>query len=125
MNAGRLRHRPVFEKKTITYTGDVRTETWAPDTSFSSDGSIAAEAVRLSERVARFAIYHRDTIGPETHRILFWGSRWTITSAVRGDGRDYNALFIESDFSDKIEVTHLQSETREHLDGLPLIQTPQ
>ncbi len=78
-----------------------------------------ADAERTTEQNATFIIRYRSDIGPESHRIIWDGSIWTIVSAVHD--RKRTMLTISSDFSDAIEVTNFQSTEREFIDGLPVV----
>jgi head-tail adaptor len=75
-----------------------------------------AEAIRNSETSIRFTIHYLDGITSDSHRVIFEGSYWTITNAINDQRR--TMTIIDCDFSEKLEVTHLQSTTREFIDGL-------
>jgi head-tail adaptor len=114
MQAGRLSDLLVFQAKTRTTLNEIVTITWSG--AFQEWG----EAERLNEQACRFTIRYRSGITPDSHRILFFGAYWTITSVVQD--RRHTALLIDCDFSDLIEVTHMQSEVREYIDGLPVLR---
>ncbi len=116
MRAGELRERIQFEEKVISYVGEVEYETWTNP--FSRPGV----AERISEQNARFTLRYRADIRPDTHRILFFGAIWSITN-VLPDPRK-TQIIIDCDFSAKVEVPHLQSTTREYIDGKPIVAPP-
>lgn len=117
MNAGTLTDLVVFERRTLTENAlGQMVETWAVDFSAYADVS------RSSETAARFTIWFKEGISAPTHRVIWEESIWTITSAVHDRRR--TATTIDSDFSAKVEVTHLQSTEREFIDGLPIVQPP-
>lgn len=120
MNAGRLRDLVTFQRRVLTTNAlDQEVESWADD--FQE----WAEAQRVSETVCRFIIRYRThtdgtQISAKTHKIIFDGAVWHITSAVH-DGKR-TQLTIDCDFSMMLEATHLQSTEREFIEGLPLLQ---
>ena len=118
MRAGRLSDRLLFQKKVLTLVGGQYVESWPDDLSFTLYG----EAQRQSETNCSFIIRYRPNIRPDTHRILFFGAIWNISDVI--PDRKHTQLTITSDFSSMIEVTHLQSTTREFIDGLPLVEPP-
>jgi head-tail adaptor len=119
MNAGRLAELVLLEKKTITLDErGGKVESWAPDPA-TPGGMVSAETTRVSETAARFVLRYRTDIRPGAHRIVFWNARWNVTDVVPDPRRD--VITIDSDFSEKIEVTHLQSDTKEWIDGLPVV----
>jgi hypothetical protein len=110
MMAGRLRDRVALEIRTG--------ETWSPDPS-TMGGLVWMEATRVSETAARFVLRYRPDIRPDTHRLVYWNARWNVTDVVHDQRRDMTT--IDSDFSEKLEVTHLASPTKEWIDGLPVV----
>ncbi len=121
MRAGLMNQKITFQAKTITVAqdddgSDVNVITWAD--AFSEWAAVE----RLSEQVSRFTIHYRAGIRPNTHRIVFEDTYWTITSAVP-DSRHID-LMIDCDFSDQVEVTTLESTTREYITDVPLVRTP-
>lgn len=114
MMAGRLSDLLVFEARTVTVVNEQNVISWT--TGFTIKG----EAQRSSETLARFIIRYRPGIGPDTHRIIWDGAIFNITSAVHN--RKRTMLTIDCDFSMMVEVTHLQSTEREYIDGLPVVR---
>ncbi len=79
-----------------------------------------ADVERSSETNARFEIDYHEGLSAKTHRIIFDGAYWQITSVVHD--RNRRSTLIECDFSQMIEVTSLDSDAeREFIVGLPLI----
>lgn len=121
--AGRLKDLLVFEYKTITLNANgQQVPSWG--TGFDEWG----EAQRQSEQNCRFIIRYRETasgdrITAANSRIIYDGSIWTITNSVPDHKR--SMLIIDSDFSQLVEVTHMQSTEREYIDGVPLIRPPE
>lgn len=119
--AGRLTDLLRFELKTITTNANgQKVSTWG--VGFDEWG----EAQRQSEQNCRFVIRYRDIsprTWPDSYRILMFGAIWTIASAVPDIRR--TMLIIDCDFSAKLEVTHMASVTREYIDGLPIVATPE
>jgi hypothetical protein len=79
-----------------------------------------ATADRLTEEQCRFTIHYRGGIRPDTHRIIWSGAYWTITSSLMQNRN--TDLVLECDFSDLVEVTTLQSDVREYIEGVPLLR---
>lgn len=115
MRAGTLSDRITFQARSVTGEGETRAITYV------DAFTVAAEPQRTSETNCRFIIRYRSGIGPETHRIIWDGVRWNITSAVH-DLRK-TMLTVDCDFSEAIEATTLDSTEREYVDGLPLVHT--
>ena len=119
MNSGRLAERVVLELKTVTLDArGGKVESWGPDP-VTPGGLVSAETTRISETAARFVLRYRTDIRPDTHRIVFWNARWNVTDVVPDLRRDL--ITVDSDFSEKIEVTHLESDVKEWIDGLPVV----
>lgn len=118
MNAGQLRDRIHLQAKVETTNahGQVVT-TWG------AEFTVAAKATRFSEQTAQFIIRHRSDINVQTHRILHFGSIWTINNSIHDIKDDRTTL--GSDFSQLIETTHMTSVEREHIEGLPLTRPPE
>ncbi len=119
MQAGRLSDLLTFEKKIRTTNAlEQHVITWSTS---AATGTFTAwsEAARQSETSARFVIRYKEGITPDSHRILWDNARWLIVSVVHDRRR--TMTIIESDFSSMIEVTHFQSDVREYIDGLPVI----
>lgn len=96
MNAGKLRHRLVFQTKTVPEDQDdtgAPIEVWATDFtvwgSFQQLGSreFPLAQKRNAETTARFIIRYRSGIDPDKHRIKFQDRFWNITPPSSGDGR--------------------------------------
>jgi head-tail adaptor len=120
MNAGRLSKFVMFEKKVVTVDGQgLRHEHWELDTAIGNNGMLSAEPQRLTETNARFTVRYRTDIEVGFHRIVFWGARWNVVNAIP-DLRD-SFTVLESDFSEKIEVTSMDSEVKEWVDGHPTV----
>lgn len=116
MQSGKLSDLLVFEKKTVTGTGESYTTTWLEDFREWS------EAQRLSETSARFIIRYRSGITPASHRILWDDARWTIVNVIHD--RRSTMLSIDADISNLVESTDLNSETTEYLDAVPVLRPP-
>lgn len=118
MNAGELRDRIRLQPRveTVNAHGQVVT-TWG------TEFTLAAKATRLSEQAAQFIIRYRSDINVQSHRILHFDSYWTINNSIHDQKDDRTTL--DSDFSQLIEVTHLQSTEREHIEELPLTRPPE
>jgi head-tail adaptor len=119
MQAGRLSDLLIFEKKIRTPNAlNQQIITWS---SSAAQGTFTewAEVTRQSETAARFVIRYKEGITPDSHRITWDGVVWLIVSVVHDRRR--TMTIIESDFSSMVEVTHLQSDTRDFIDGLPVI----
>lgn len=108
--------RPVFWRRVITYNGD------QPAISYTEDFTAWADARRLTETSARFFIRYRAGIGPDTHRIVWDGAIWTITSAPHDKKK--MMITIDSDLSQLVEVTHMLSTEREFIEGMPVVRPP-
>lgn len=87
MRAGRLRHRLVFQVKTIPEAQDAfgaPKENWVDSFTvwgeFEPIGSkeFPAAQKRNSETTTRFRIRFRENIDPDKHRILFNAQTWNI-----------------------------------------------
>lgn len=118
LNAGRLRDLVPFELKTWTVNANGQNVgTW--DTGFSE----WCEVRRQSEQSCQFIMRFREGISPATHRALFFDSIWTIVNVVPDIRR--TMLIIDCDFSSLIEVTHMQSTTKEFIEGLPTVARPE
>lgn len=123
LNAGRLNELVVFQLKTITVNGlGQSVESWSD--SFNE----WSEVQRSGETSCRFIIRHRLTatserISAENSRIKYDGSLWTVINSIPDS--KHTMLMIDCDFSEKIEVTTLQSTEKEYIDGLPQIATPE
>jgi hypothetical protein len=110
-----MSERLVFERQ----TGPI---TWVQD--FVEFGEVRRE----SEMVARFVIRYRTTdsagnaiqISAKTHRILWDGAIWRITSAPH-DHKRMN-LIIDADASTLVDATDMDSETTEFVDDVPDIR---
>jgi Phage head-tail joining protein. len=120
MNAGSLSDLLLFQKKIITYNGEARSTRWTSD---ENEGAFQqpCNVERSSETVLRIITRYREGVAPDTYRIIFDSAIWNITSAPHDRRR--TQLTIDCDFSEAIEVTHMQSEVREYIDGLPVIRT--
>lgn len=117
MNAGRLSDRIRFDIRIVEVVNGQNVPRWVE--SFHE----YAEATRTSETTARFSIrYNRRGITPATHRILWDGITWAITSAIHD--RKRMELVIETDAAG-IEVTTLESTEREFIEELPLVSRPE
>lgn len=115
MQAGRLSDLVQFQKRVITELANGgKSMTWADD--FKE----FVEANRTSETNCLFTMRYRSDITPASHRLIFDGTIWEITSATHDLRR--SMLTIDSDFSMLVEVTTLQSTEREFIEGLPLIR---
>jgi head-tail adaptor len=79
-----------------------------------------ADAERRSETTASFEIDYRDGLSPKTHRVIFDGAYWNLTSVLHD--RNRRSTRLDCDFSMMIEVTSLDSDgQREFIVGLPVI----
>src|SRR5262245_6186504 len=101
MRGGQLSDFITFEKRVITT--NPFSETWELD----FDGPIPADPQRAAETVARFTIRYRtqtngEEINAKSHRILWDGAIWHITSATHD--RKRTMLFLDCDFSMLLEV---------------------
>lgn len=115
MRAGSLRDRVVFEERLVTGTDSTgHVITWP--TSYTVD----ADAVRLDEQSARFAVRYRSGVTPASHRIIWDGCLWTIVSATHDKKR--TQLTIDCNFSNLIEATHLTSTETEYVDAVPVLR---
>jgi hypothetical protein len=119
MRAGELSDLLLFQKKITTYVGESFAFTWTSD---ENEGAFKdwCNAERRSETAARFIMRYREGIAPDTYRIIFDSAIWNITSAVHN--RKRSEITVDCDFSEAIEVTHMLSEVREYIDGLPVIR---
>lgn len=113
--AGNLSDLVTFEARSLTQNAAGQmVATWG--TGFSA----WCEVTRHSEINARFATHYRPGVTPVSHRMIWDGAIWNIHSVVHD--RKRSMLTIESDFSEMLEVTHLQSTNREFIDGLQVLR---
>lgn len=105
----------TFQLQTFTEDADGRSiGTWRD--SFQE----WADAERRSETTCSFQIDYREGLSAKTHRVVFDGAYWAITSVLHD--RKRHSTRIDCDFSMMIEVTSLDSEQqREYIVGLPVI----
>lgn len=119
MKAGELPHRIEFQQKIETLNGNGQVDiTWGPV--FVLPGM----AEKFSEQNATFNIRHNPAINAGTHRILRWGVYWTVNAVVHVHDSKDDRTTIQSDFTSLIEVTTLQSTTREYVDGPIVVRPP-
>ncbi len=112
--AGSLSDLITFQLKTETTVNEQVEFSWA------DDFRAWADAQRTGATSARFIVRYRTPVpAPDTHRILWEGAYWTIISAIHD--RRYESIAVECDFSSRIEVTTLQSTTKDFIDGIPTI----
>ena len=116
MRAGRLSDLVTFEARILTLNAAGQyEESWQAEAR-----KIPADPEQFSETTCRFTIRYRRDVSPKSHRIIWNGKIWTITNAVHD--RKRIDLIIDCDFSDHVEVTHLQSTQREYISTLPVIR---
>lgn len=121
LNAGRLDTLVPFQVRVLTANAQEQQAT-----SWEDSFSEWAEVQRQSEQSCRLIIRYKDVSPkkwPSDYRFLLFDSIWTITSAVPDTRR--TMLIVDSDFSQLVEVTHLQSTEREYIDGLPVVRPPE
>lgn len=115
MQSGHLSDKIVFEAKVFT------TNAAGQDVvSWVAGFEAWSEVERNSETNGRFIIRYRSDVTPASHRIIWDGAIWDITSAVHD--RKRTQLTIDCDFSMMQEATHLHSHEREFIEGLPLLR---
>lgn len=113
--AGRLRDRIRLEFRS-TPQSDTAAEAW---TAVST--SLPAESISRGERFAEFNIRFRDDVyaSHPDYRVIWHGRIWTITDVEPSDDMRRTILTLRCDFSAMQEATHLGSDRREYIPGLP------
>ncbi len=123
MNAGRRTDLLTFEARVLTTLPNTQIQTtWS---SLTANGGFTewGEPLRQSETAAQFTIPYRSGITAASHRIIWEGAVWQISSAVH-DPKNID-LRISCDFSMMLETTHMQSTEKEFIDGLPTVAQPE
>lgn len=114
IRAGTLSDSILFQSRLISGEGAQRMITW-PDAF-----TVWAEPQRNSETTCRFIIRYRSGIAPDTHRIIWDGCIWNITSAIHDLRR--TTLTIDCDFSEAVNTTDLDSEHQEFISTFPVLR---
>ncbi len=104
MQAGKLRHRLVFQEKTETQSrSGAAVETWAD--SFSVYGAFEplggrefpVNQKRIAETTARFRVRYRPDIDVDINRISHNSQTWNILAVLPVDGRNIELLIEASE----------------------------
>lgn len=90
---------------------------------WTDDFHDCARGNRETETTARFELHYRTDIRPDSHRILWDGAKWAITSAI--PERRTGNLIISCDFSEAIQTTDLDAEHQEYIEQFPVIRPPE
>lgn len=114
MNAGRLSDRVVFQAHGTTGSGESFAVTW------TDDFTVWSEVRRDSELIAQFIIRYRSGVTPASHRLIWEGTVWRITSVVHDRRR--TMLTINADAEPLVESTDLDSVTTEYIDAVPVLR---
>ncbi len=104
MQAGKLRHRLVFQTKTDSQTSSgASVETWAD--SFSVYGAFEpvggrefpVNQKRIAETTARFRVRYRPGVDVDSTRIVHNSQTWNILAVLPVDGRNIELLIEASE----------------------------
>lgn len=114
MRAGEMRERIQFQKPVVTGSGDTRTVTW------TDDFVVHARVIRSSELVCEFTIRYKTGITPESHRIIWEGRTWNITSPPHDIKK--RQLVIIADEVPLVDSTDIDSDTTEYVNAVPILR---
>ena len=114
MQAGKLSDTVLFQTPVVTGSHDTYTTTW------TDAFTLPAEVRRDTEMIARFTIRYRDGITPASHRMIWDGILWRITSAVHD--RKRTLWTIDADGTPLVDSTELTDETTHYVDAVPIMR---